>query len=393
MRDRTAVFAVFALNGAALGSWAPRTPAIAAHVHAVPGVFGLALLGASVGMLCAAPISGRITERVGARAAVAGSTVVAAVALVLVGFAPNVPLLAGALFVLGAGVGSLDVAMNIAGVAVERRTGRAVMPTLHAGFSFGALGGSLLAGLAAGHGWSPARHLSVAAVVALVVLVAVLKAVPGDRPPKETTPPERGKAPIRRPALWLLAAVALCSAIAEGASSDWSALLMVTVHGVGQGAAALAYSGFSLAMALARLGGAWSQERFGATRSLAAGAGVAAIGLVCTAVFTPAAFAYVGFALAGAGLAAAFPLALSLAGSAGKRADGGGGERELAFVSTIAYSGFLAGPPMIGGIAQATSYSVSFVVVGLIAALIVPAALVAARARRREELALGLPVR
>lgn len=383
MRGRTAVFAVFALNGAALGSWAPRTPAIAAQVHAEPGLLGLALLGASVGMLCAAPVSGRITERVGARAAVAGSTVVAAVALAAVGFAPDVPLLAGALFVLGAGVGSLDVSMNIAGVAVERRTGRAVMPTLHAGFSFGALGGSLLAGLAAGHGWTPARHLTVAAVVALVVLVAVAKDVPGERPPRLRMT-ARGRAAIRRPALWLLAAVALCSAIAEGASSDWSALLMVSAHGVGQGAAALAYSGFSLAMALARLGGAWSQERFGATRSLAAGAGTAAVGLLCAAVFAPAAFAYVGFALAGAGLAAAFPLALSLAGAAGKRADGGGGERELAFVSTVAYSGFLAGPPMIGGIAQATSYSVSFVVVGAIAALIVPAALVAARARRRE---------
>ncbi|HEY2062500.1 MFS transporter [Amycolatopsis sp. NBC_01480] len=385
MRDRTAVFAVFALNGAALGSWAPRTPAIAAHVQAQPGIFGLALLGASVGMLCGAPVSGRLTERYGARAAVAGSTLVAAAALALVGFSPSVVLLAGALFVLGAGVGALDVAMNIAGVAVERRTGKAVMPTLHAGFSFGALAGSLLAGLAAGHDWSPARHLSVAAIGALVVLAVVLKAVPGDRPPRETKATAPAKAAIRRPALWLLASIALCSAIAEGASSDWSALLMVTAHGVGQGAAALAYSGFSLAMALARLGGAWSQERFGATRSLAAGAGVAAVGLVCAAVFTPAAFAYVGFALAGAGLAAAFPLALSLAGSAGKRADGGGGERELAFVSTVAYSGFLAGPPLIGGIAQATSFRVSFVVVALIAALIVPAALAAVRARRHEE--------
>ena len=388
MRDRTAVFVVFALNGAALGSWAPRTPALTAQVHATPGVLGLALLGASVGMLSAASVSGRLIERVGARAVVAGSTVLAAVALVLVGFSPNVPLLAGALFVVGASVGMLDVGMNVAGVEVERRTGLPVMPTLHAGFSFGALAGSLAASLAAGHDWSPGRHLSVAAIVAVLVLLVVIKDVPGARP-QHTAEPVASPypAPVRRPALWLLAAVALASAIAEGACSDWSALLMTTERGVGQGAAALAYSGFSLVMALARLGGAWTQRRFGATRALAAGAGVAALGLLCTAAIPLAFFGYLGFALAGAGLAAAFPLALSLAGDAGKRADGTGGARELGFVTAIAYTGFLAGPPVVGGIAQATSYSVSFVFVALMAALIVPAALAARRSRRREEAA------
>lgn len=77
MRDRVAVFTVFALNGLALGSWASRTPALSAHVHASPGVFGLALLGASVGMLAAASVAGRLVERAGARAVVAGSTVLA----------------------------------------------------------------------------------------------------------------------------------------------------------------------------------------------------------------------------------------------------------------------------------------------------------------------------
>ncbi|MFF0146963.1 hypothetical protein [Amycolatopsis sulphurea] len=63
---------------------------------------------------------------------------------------------------------------------------------------------------------------------------------------------------------------------------------------------------------------------------------------------------------------------------------------ESAFVSTIAYSGFLAGPPLIGGIAQATSLPVSFLIVGLIAALIVPAAIGAARAARHDRVPVGL---
>jgi MFS family permease len=264
------------------------------------------------------------------------------------------------------------------------------MPALHAGYSFGALAGSLAASLAAGHGWSPVRHFAVAAVVAVAVLLVVVKDVPGVRPEHAVDATETGlprRSPIRRPALWLLAAIALFSAIAEGASSDWSALLMTTAHGVGQGAAALAFSGFQLVMAAARLGGAWTQRRFGAIRALVAGAALAALGLLATATIPSAAAGYAGFALAGAGLAAAFPLALSLAGDAGKRADGSGGERELGFVTAIAYTGFLAGPPLVGGIAQVTSLSVSFGFVALTAALIVPSALAARRSRQREEAA------
>jgi MFS family permease len=389
MRDRIAVFTVFALNGLALGSWASRTPALTAQVHASPGVFGLTLLGASAGMLAAASVSGRLIERAGARAAVAGSTTLAAISLVLIGFAPTVALLAGAMLLIGASVGMLDVAMNVAGVAVERRAGRPVMAVFHAGFSFGALAGSLAAGLAAGHGWSPARHLTVAAVAAILVLLLVIRDVPGSRP-EHTEAPAPAKAPIRRPVLWLLAVVAMCSAIAEGASSDWSALLMTDERGVGPGAAALAFAGFQLVMALVRLAGPVAQRRFGPTRCLAVGATLGAAGLLAAATIPVAAAGYAGFALAGAGLAASFPLALSLAGDAGKRGDGSGGEREIGFVTAIAYTGFLGGPPVVGGIAQATNLNVAFVFAALVAAMIVPAALAARRARRREDMAAAV---
>jgi hypothetical protein len=72
---------------------------------------------------------------------------------------------------------------------------------------------------------------------------------------------------------------------------------------------------------------------------------------------------------------------MALAGDAGRRADGSGGERELGFVTTIAYAGFLGGPPLIGGVASLTSLTVSMGLVGLLAAVITPAAS-AARGRK-----------
>jgi MFS family permease len=380
---RAAVFVIFALNGAVLGSWAPRVPALTERLHAAPGSFGLALFGASVGMLLSASMSGRLLEWAGARVVTVVSTVLTCALLPLIGFANSVPVLGVVLFGLGVSVGILDVAMNMAAVHVERRAGRPIMPVFHAGFSFGGLAGSGTAALAAANDWSPGRQLSVAAVAGVLILLAVARGVPGARPDRVRKPVARIN-PARRPVLWLLAAIALCSAIAEGASSDWSALLLVTAHGLSQGAAALGYSCFSLAMAMARLGGGRLQNRFGPARALAVGALVAGCGLLAAALVHVPVVGYAGFVLAGAGLAASFPIALSLAGDAGKRDDDSGGEREIAFVTAIAYSGFLAGPPMIGGIAQLTSLSVSFVVVGLIAALIAPAALAAARARDRE---------
>lgn len=381
---RVAVFVVFGLCGAVNGSWAPRVPALSAQLRAGPGQLGLTLLVMAAGMLITAAVSGRLVERFGARAVIVASVLLSCVVLPMMGMLPSLAGFAIAMAGLGVASGALDVSMNVAGVGVERRLERPVMPVFHAGYSFGGLAGSAAAGLAAAHHWSPARHFVVVAVVVAVILAAVLHGLPRSAPRTGGTVPAPGVAPGRGPVLWLLAAIALLSAIAEGASSDWSALLLVTAHGVGQGTAALALSAFSLAMALARLSGAWVQHRFGATSTLAVGALLAGLGLVTAATVPVTALAIAGFGLAGAGLAAAFPIALGLAGAAGRRDDGGGGEREVAFVTTIAYTGFVGGPPMIGGIAQLTSLSASFVVVGALAALIAVAAVGAGRARRRE---------
>lgn len=387
MGQRAAVITVFALNGVALGNWAPRTPALSDRVGAEPGTLGLALLGGSVGMILSATVSGRLVERFGTRVVVAASTLGTFLVLPLLGVAPSLAWLAVVLLVLGAVSAALDVSMNVAGVAVERDEGRPVMPLFHAGFSLGALVGAGAAALAGTHGWSPARQFAVAAVAGIAVLGAVVRAVPGNVPlARSARAPShaRGPAPARRPVLWLLAAIALCSAIAEGAGSDWSALLLTTEQGAGEGAAAMAYAGFSLAMAATRFAGSWLQARLGAVRVLVAGSASAATGLAVSSLAGVPAVSYAGFALAGAGLAACFPVALGLAGEAGERPDGSGGEREVAFVTAIAYTGFLTGPPLIGGIAHLTSLSVSFVVVAVIAATIVPATVAAGRRVRRE---------
>jgi fucose permease len=230
------------------------------------------------------------------------------------------------------------------------------------------------------------EHFAVVAALSVLTTVAVFRSVPNEPAvtPKARRPRTTRPDLARRPVLWLLAAVALCSAVAEGASAEWSALFAVRERGVGEAAAAIVYAGFSVAMALTRLFGERAERRWGPVRLLVCGA-LAAGGGLLIAVSVPMVWAsYVGFALAGIGLAYGFPVALELAGAAGRRADGSGGEHEIGFVTAIAYSGFLLGPPMIGGIAQLTNLGVALGAAGLIAALMAPAAVLAAAARRRE---------
>jgi MFS family permease len=381
--SRLAVFAVFLFNGALFLSWAARMPALAAQVGATEATLGLALFGASVGLATTAPFAARICARVGARKLIvvgAGVTVLAVPSLTLADTPWQLGLV---LFVLGACGASLDVGMNVAAVAVTRSLDRPLMPQFHAGFSVGGLIGSLGAAAAAAAGWGLTRHLVFVAVIGAVVIAWVIRAVPDTT--GETTDTASADRPVlKRPLLWLLATITLCSAIAEGAASDWSALFFVNERGVSEAAAAVAYAGFSIAMATARLLGEPAQRRVGPYGLLASGAVVAALGLGLAVVVPLPAFGYVGFALTGLGLAFAFPVIMDLAGDAGKRADGTGGEREIGLVTTVAYTGFLLGPPLVGGIAHASDLSISLGFVAFVIALMVPAVLLARRSRARE---------
>ncbi|SMD24305.1 Predicted arabinose efflux permease, MFS family [Lentzea albidocapillata] len=383
MSPRLATFVVFLLNGAVFGTWASRVPALAEQIGAEVGSLGLALLGASIGLAFTAPLAARICAVHGSRGVLIASSLLSPLLLPVLALSES-PLQFGlTLIALGASVAAMDVSMNVAAVVVVRALQRPLMPQFHAGFSVGGLIGSLGSAAAAQAHWTPMKHFVLAAVVGVLVTALIAKRIPGgvgERHREEVT--ERANV-LKSPVLWLLASVALCSAIAEGAAADWSALFMVRERGMGDAAGAYAYAGFSVTMALARWFGEPIQRRLGSHRLLAVGGGLAATGLALAVLVPFPAAGYVGFGLAGLGLAFSFPVVMDLASETGKRADGSGGERELGLVTTIAYTGFLAGPPIVGGLAHVSSLVVSLGFVALVTALIIPTTLLARRAARQ----------
>jgi MFS family permease len=383
-----AVFVVFVLNGLVLGSWVARVPALATQVGATPGGLGLSLLGVSVGLFVSAPIAGRMCAAFGARTVMVLGAGSGFLILPVLGMTKSLAQLALTLFALGLTIGTLDVSMNIGAVSVTRALDRPLMPVFHAGFSVGGLLGSVGAAVAAGVQLSSLRQFLVLAVIGILGLALVTTSLPAEAGERSRARSGdvvvAGPPLVRRPVLWLLASIALFSAVAEGASADWIALFLARDRGVADSLAAAGYSVFSIAMALTRLSGERAETRWGLYRILVVGTSLAAVGLLAavTVPFTP--FAYVGFALAGVGLAFSFPVTMSLAGAVGRRADGTGGEREIGFVTTIAYTGFLGGPPLLGQLAQSGGLGLALGTAGAVSALIVPAVALVIRARRRE---------
>lgn len=374
LTPRTAVAAAFALNGFVYGTWVGRVPALAEQVGATVGGLGVALLGQVGGLLAGATFAGRACAGLGTRRVTVLALPAMCLALVLLSLPQTIPMLAAGFFVIGFTVGTLDVAMNICAVFVTSQLQRPLMSFFHGIFSVGALTGAGGAALAAGIGWVTAPHFAVVAALSLTLLAVFARAIPKIGAEQDTANEPRtgsgGPAPIRRPVLWMIALVLFCGAIGEGAMANWSVLFMAEQRDLPHSAAAVAYVAFSITTAATRFVGELLERRLGPFVLLGASGGIAATGILIAVVLPWTAAGYLGFGLAGAGFALIFPVAIGQAGRAGEQA-GTSGEREVGFVSAIAYVGLVAGPPAIGGIAQATSLAVALSGVAALVALVV----------------------
>ncbi|KOG32305.1 MFS transporter [Streptomyces resistomycificus] len=359
-RARYAVAAVFAVHGAVTGSFATRVPWIQDHASVSAGQLGLALAFPALGASLAMPLAGSVTHRFGARNALRGLIALWTLSLVLPALAPNLLTLCLALFVYGATAGMADVAMNALGVEVENRLGRSIMSGLHGLWSAGALIGSAAGTLAAHLGADARLHHALAAGVLTVVGVASCSWVLDLQPAEDEDPPPRFALPPR--SALLIGAVGFCAVFAEGASLDWSAVYLREQLESSAGLAAACTTGFTLTMAIARIVGDKVVDRYGSVRTVRVGGVLAVLGGVLIVVANHPALAMSGFALMGLGIAVVVPLCFAAAGRSGSNPS-----LAIAGVATITYTSGLIAPSAIGGLAEATSLTVSFGLVTVLA--------------------------
>lgn len=344
---RVAVTTVFGLNGALLGTWGARIPAIQDGLNTGPGGIAIALAALAAGALIAMPVAGRVVSRRGSANVVRVAILSLGLLLVVPAAMPTVALLTLSTFVLGLANGSLDVSMNVQGVEVERAAGRAIFSSMHAAFSAGGLVGAGLAAIAAATGVAPIVHFAVVGVIGAAIGEYVAGSMIPDSAPPE--PHEAGASPAgttggRRK----LRGLAFCCLFCEGAAMDWSAVHLRAI-GAGAAVAALAYGAFSVAMATGRLGGDWLNARLGPVALARRGGALAGAAMAVSLIVGEPVVGLLAYILVGAGLSVITPMVFRAA------ATGGDAGPALAAVTSTGYLGLLSGPPIIGAVASATS--------------------------------------
>jgi len=299
---------------------------------------GLLLLAIALAALPAMVVTGRIAERVGPRL----------VPLTVAGFggAGMLPALArspwalfGLLLLVGASTGAFDVAINVRASSIEASRGRRVMDGLHAAFSAGVVLGGIGAGLLRRAGTHPTWILFAVGVVLLLIAYV-------NRGGERLPPIPAQQAPLARPLLVVGAVLALAFLV-EGGVETWSALFIENGLHSGPAISGLGPGLFAAAMVTGRLAAQRVAPPSTALRMAFAGAS-AAVGLAVSASASSPFVALVGFVVAGLGLALSAPTLFRTAG-------GLGGASAISTVAVLGYLGFVAGPPLIGAVAGATS--------------------------------------
>ena len=345
------------MGGITIVSWGPRMPAIKAELGVETGTIGLLLACATVGAVSGLVCSRFLLHRLGGRRTVMTTLLGAAGALVVMaaGVASSWVIVVAAGFLLvGFAIGVLDVSINVEGAAVERASGRTLLPLMHAAWSGGSAAGAGIGALCAATGVKPEVQFTGLAVVVAVAGVVISRGIPLGRSHQPGTGDGgRRTGMVRRwlrgwtdRRLLLIGLVLLGVELGEGSANNWLSLAVKQNHAESAALAALFLAFFAVSEASMRIAGGPLVDRFGRVRILR---GTIALGIAGITLFILADAIWVvalGVVLWAVGVSMGFPLGLSAA------AEGHDPATRVSVASSIGYSANLVGPPVIGFLAE-----------------------------------------
>jgi MFS family permease len=344
---RVAVAAQMLAFGTQLGIWFAHLPVVVARLDLEPGPLSIGLLSIGVIGLLMQPFAGLATARFGARRTAMVLLPLVPIAATILINAPSQPMFFIGCILIGLVGSPSNVATNVLAAEWERFHGRPVMSSFHGFFSLGGLVGSLLGGAIIGAGLGDGRGAALAGVLLiLLALWATINAL--NTPPAPAQPRTGPRFALPAAALLSICAIAFCCNLIEGSIGDWSGLYLNTIKGADAAFAAGGYAMFSVAMAALRFAGGPIVERLGKKTLIAGGGVVMALGLLIVVLSPWAIGSAIGFLVVAVGAANISPVLTSTAANT-PGVPSGIGVAALASAMTL---GFLAGPPIIGFIAQ-----------------------------------------
>jgi predicted MFS family arabinose efflux permease len=348
---RLATRLAFLVAGFGIACWAPLVPFARQRLAVGDATLGLLLLCIGIGSVVAMQFTGMLSDRCGAKPAIVVSGLGLTAILPFLAIVTTPLTLAVALLGFGASLGSLDVAMNIHAVEVERAAGRPLMSGFHALFSIGGFAGSsLMTFLLSAHFAPLTSTLCCAAIMLVATMLAwprLLAGAQGKKGPLFVMP---------RGIVLLIAGLAAAAFLAEGALLDWSALLITSIGLVSASKGGVGYMLFAIAMTIGRLTGDAVTARVGDRATFFWGGVLAVAGFTVLLTAPWKALAMAGFLLIGLGAANIVPVLFRKAGSQKVMP----AALAISAMTTTGYVGVLAGPAAIGFVSKAVGLHNAF---------------------------------
>jgi predicted MFS family arabinose efflux permease len=343
----------FLAAGMEMSAWAALVPFAKTRMDLNPAELGLVLLCLGVGSLVAMPIAGMLASRFGCRLVILSGGLIASLVLPFLSIASSPILLAIALLLFGAAIGTLDVSMNIQAVIIEKEHGSPLMSGFHGLFSVGGFIGAGGMALMLSTGLSPLM-----ACVLMAAIIGGTLCIAAPHLLRATAAPERESPAFAVPHRAVISIGIVCFAafLAEGAMLDWGALLLTTNDGFTPDRGGLGYAVFAIAMTIGRLTGDWVIRHWGRRRVMTLGGLCAAAGFFIATLASAPEVALVGFLLIGVGISNIVPILFTAAG----RQQDMPAAMAISAITTLGYAGILAGPALIGFVAHASSLHLAF---------------------------------
>ncbi len=358
---RLATRLAFLVAGFGIACWAPLVPFAKQRLGVDDAVLGLLLLCIGGGSVIAMIATGPLSARYGSRPVIIASGFALAAILPLLTIAATPLTLGTALGLFGAALGSLDVAVNVHAVEVERDADRPLMSGFHALFSIGGfLGAAMMTSFLSFDVDIFAGSLACAALMACAMMIArprLLSRVSAEEGPLFVWP---------RGAVLLLSILAMVTFLAEGAMLDWSALLVTQTGLLDVNQSGAGYILFAIAMTAGRLLGDGLVARVGNYRTLLGGGLIAVAGFAIVLAVPVAPIALAGFLLIGLGASNIVPVLFRRAGNQKTMSPA----LAIGALTTLGYAGILVGPAGIGFLAKAIGLPAAFWILGALLILV-----------------------
>lgn len=368
-RARIGVSLLFLANGAMLANMVPRLPEIKENLELSYTGFGVAWAFGSLGGITLGLLSATFLRRFGSARLATLTLAVQGLIIWGAGVSPVVLVFAALLFVNGALDANTDVAQNAQGMGVQRRMGRSIINGLHAMWSLGAALGGLLGGAAIALNLSVGMHLGLSSILffGMAIVARILMLGPDSGIDREEVEPAHDAAPRSRfsipkaaaVVLVMLGLIAIAGAVAEDAALTWSSIYMKDDLGVEEKLAGYALVSLMALHFVGRIVGDKLVDRWGNRVVARAGGALTFVGMGAALAWPTVPGTLLGFAAAGLGVATTIPAAFAASDEIPGLKPGTG----ITLVSWALRLSFLAGPPMVGAIADATSLRVGLLLV------------------------------